>query len=203
MYNHMIGIYKITNPKGKIYIGKSIQVESRIQKYKYNNPNQPKLNNSIKKYGFENHDVEIIEICKADQLDNREIHYINHYNSVEKGLNLTYGGEGGIPSKETRNKKSKSMMGKTHSVETRKKMSESKLNHSMYNNEWRQKMKKNTWFSPKKNVPICQYDLDNNLINEFKSLKEAATFLNKGIGGIGNALSGKAKTAYGYKWGYK
>ena len=30
----MIGIYKITNPKGKIYIGQSINIENRFKVYK-------------------------------------------------------------------------------------------------------------------------------------------------------------------------
>ncbi len=52
----MIGIYKITSPNGKIYVGKSICVEERIKAYRYEGrrQNQHKLNNTIKKYGLEN-----------------------------------------------------------------------------------------------------------------------------------------------------
>ena len=47
----MIGIYRITNPKGKVYIGKSININKRLDFYKYNShrKNQHKLNNSISK----------------------------------------------------------------------------------------------------------------------------------------------------------
>lgn len=49
--NAIIGIYKITSPSGKIYIGQSINIEKRWEKYqKYieNIKNQIKLYNSLK-----------------------------------------------------------------------------------------------------------------------------------------------------------
>jgi group I intron endonuclease len=51
----MVGIYKITNPKGKIYIGQSVDIEKR--KYYYQAlhcKKQTMLYNSIKKYGWDN-----------------------------------------------------------------------------------------------------------------------------------------------------
>ena len=50
----MQGIYKITNPKGKIYIGQSVNIEKRFSSYKSirNCHYQIKLFNSLKKYGF-------------------------------------------------------------------------------------------------------------------------------------------------------
>ena len=63
----MIGIYKVTNPKGKSYIGQSINIEKRWRTYEKAHPNelkeQRKLLNSLKKYGPENHTFEIFEIC--------------------------------------------------------------------------------------------------------------------------------------------
>ncbi len=98
----MIGIYKFTNPKGKVYIGKSKHIEVRKEDYKSEKIyQQRKIYYSIKKYGLENHEFEIIEECSIDQLDEREIYWIKQYNSVEEGLNLTYGGDGGRKSKES------------------------------------------------------------------------------------------------------
>ena len=58
----MIGIYKITNPKGKIYIGQSTNIEDRWEKgHKYNCGSGKKLKNSLNKYGWENHKKEILE----------------------------------------------------------------------------------------------------------------------------------------------
>ncbi len=64
----MVGIYKITSPSGKVYIGQSREVERRILKYKCINRSngQPYLNRSFKKYGIENHLFEIIHELPND-----------------------------------------------------------------------------------------------------------------------------------------
>jgi group I intron endonuclease len=201
----MIGIYKITSPSGKIYIGKSINIEDRINSYKYvgRRKLQHKLNNSINKYGLENHIFEIIEICTLDNIDEREIYWIKHYNCVEIGLNLTYGGEGGIPSQEVRIKKSRSMKGKTHSEETKNKMRLAKQGHTMYTQEWYNNMKKSTWSSGTSSKPVQQLDSNGNVINEFKSITDAKKALNVKSTSINNVLIGISKTAHGYKWKFK
>jgi len=86
----MIGIYKITNPKGKVYLGQSIDLENRLDRYKYlgSRAKQHKLNNSIEKYGFENHIMEIIEICSLEELDEREIFYIINRCFIFFSLNI-------------------------------------------------------------------------------------------------------------------
>ena len=49
----MIGIYKITSPTGRIYIGQSIDIEKRIIKYQnIKCKSQRLLYNSLFKYGF-------------------------------------------------------------------------------------------------------------------------------------------------------
>ena len=100
----MIGIYKITNPTNKIYIGKSKDIEYRWKQYSYKKcTQQRKLYNSLQKYGVENHYFEVIEECDENLLNEREIYWIKEYTSVESGLNLSYGGEGGNHSLETIN----------------------------------------------------------------------------------------------------
>ncbi len=92
----MMGIYKITNPKGKIYIGKTKHFEKRVQQYKnLTLKNQRKLFYSFQKYGYINHKFELIEECLYEDLEKREIFWIKELNCVEEGLNLTYGGDGG------------------------------------------------------------------------------------------------------------
>ena len=88
----MIGIYKITNPKGKIYIGQSINIERRFKEHKrykkqgYKN----KLYNSFKKYNYDNHNFEVIEECDVHILNERERHWQEFYDCVENGLNIQY-----------------------------------------------------------------------------------------------------------------
>ena len=60
--NVIIGIYKIINPKGKIYIGQSTNLKKREDSYeKLRCDKQYKLYNSLQKYGWEQHIFEIIE----------------------------------------------------------------------------------------------------------------------------------------------
>ena len=89
----MIGIYKITNPIGLIYIGASKNVELRIKSGYCNSVGKRlrPINISILEYGFENHIVEIIEECALDKLNERERYWQEHFNSLHpNGLNMNY-----------------------------------------------------------------------------------------------------------------
>lgn len=147
----IIGIYKITSPTTKIYIGQSINISDRFYKYKnLKCKSQPKIYRSLNKYGPENHIFEIIEECSLELLDEREIYWKKYYNSVNEGLNCNlYDLNGGPKSDETKkkisasnkgkhklseehikkiketNKNNKYNIGKKHSEETKKKRSES------------------------------------------------------------------------------
>lgn len=113
----MIGIYKITNPKGKIYIGQSTNIKERFRKYnKLSNKRQVKLFNSFQKYGINNHKFEIIEECNIEQLNEREIYWGNYYDVLsENGLNLRLGNGRGSCSEITKSKISKSLKGQKKS----------------------------------------------------------------------------------------
>jgi group I intron endonuclease len=85
----MIGIYKITNPKNKVYIGQSINIDRRWNEYqKLQCSQSKKIYNSLKKYGFENHIFEILEECNINNINDREEYYILLYNSHIDGLNI-------------------------------------------------------------------------------------------------------------------
>ena len=93
----MIGIYKIENLiNGKVYIGKSKNIENRWRTHKKelnNNSHCNKhLQNAWNKYGKENFKFEVIEECSMDLLDKQEIYWISEYNS--NCYNLTKGGDG-------------------------------------------------------------------------------------------------------------
>lgn len=114
-----IGVYKITNPQNKIYIGQSINIEERFRKYsKLNCKRQPKLYYSLKKYGFDNHTFEIIEECSLDQLNEKEIYWGLKYDVLsEEGLNLKLGNGKGSLTTITKQKISKSLLGKKKTKE--------------------------------------------------------------------------------------
>lgn len=115
----MIGIYKITNPKGKIYIGQSTNIKERFRKYnKLSNKRQIKLYNSFQKYGVSNHQFEIIEECSEYQLNEREMYWGNYYNVMgDNGLNLRLGKGRGSCSENTKSKISNSLKGQRKSKE--------------------------------------------------------------------------------------
>jgi len=99
-----IGIYKITNPNGRIYVGQSTNLKNRENQYKKikESKSQIKLNRSFKKYGIENHKFEIIEYCTLEQLDNKEIYWGEYYNVLKKGLNCRLGRGRGLVSDDLR-----------------------------------------------------------------------------------------------------
>jgi len=90
-----VGIYKITNPKGAIYIGQSIDCNRRKTHYKNMCcKDQSRIYNSIKKYGWESHKFEVIHECLPSELNDLEIYYISLFQcfNSEYGLNLLSGG---------------------------------------------------------------------------------------------------------------
>lgn len=133
----MIGIYKITNPKGKIYIGQSINIEKRFNTYKnpLNCKNQKKLYNSFVKYGVNNHVFEIIEECILNDLQKKERYWQEYFNVLSSnGLNLVYSSTCNtktIVSKESRLKmslnSSKHFKGKKHTEKSKRLISLSKI----------------------------------------------------------------------------
>lgn len=124
----MIGIYKITNPKGRVYIGQSRNIEKRISNYKglHNCKTQPKLYRSFIKYGTDKHLFEIIEECDIFVINKKERHYQLLYNSILNGLNCDLAEDENCPrkiSKETRDKISKFQKTRVMSSDTNKKIS--------------------------------------------------------------------------------
>ena len=86
----MIGIYKITNPKGKVYVGQSKDIKNRFKTYmSLRCKTQIKLHRSFLKYGVNNHKFEIVIECDYNQLNELERYYQEIYNCIgNKGLNL-------------------------------------------------------------------------------------------------------------------
>ena len=136
-------IYKIENLlNGKCYIGQTIDFNRRISEHKRGN--KQVVDKAIQKYGFENFSFEIIETCKRELLNEREIYWIKFFDcKVPTGYNLTDGGDGTLnPIKSVRKKfsesakkripwnkgKSSPLKGKPRSEETKAKISATKRN---------------------------------------------------------------------------
>lgn len=88
------GIYKVTNKvNGKVYIGQSVDIGRRWRTH-MTAKDDIYFHKAIQKYGVENFEWEVIEQCKKKDLDEREIYWIEYYDSFNKGYNCTKGGDG-------------------------------------------------------------------------------------------------------------
>jgi len=135
-------IYKATNKiNGKSYIGQTIQpLNKRIIKHvndALNNRYNSYFHKVIRKHGKKNFIWEVIAKCNSiEELNKMEVEMIKRHNAINKGYNLTEGGEGRVGCKHTEKSKKKmseqnkgeknGMYGKHHSEKTKKKMSESR-----------------------------------------------------------------------------
>lgn len=104
-------IYKITNPKNKIYIGSTVNYKRRFAQYRSekSTKHQHKLFNSLKKYGYNNHKFEIVCQCDESERNEKEKYFGVLYNVLdrESGLNIRLPkSEDGLPcfSEELRKK---------------------------------------------------------------------------------------------------
>ena len=116
----IIGLYK-TSPSGKVYIGESVDIYKRWRRYeRLDCKGQTKLYRSLKKYGYDNHKQEIIELCEKNKLFERERYYQELFDCLEGGLNCVLtavDGKKAVLSKETRSKISKANKGVKKSKE--------------------------------------------------------------------------------------
>lgn len=214
----------ITSPSGRLYIGSTININTRFRKYKrYHCKGQCKLYNSFKKYGVENHIFEIVMETTIEEMYKYETLIGWGFNVLEEeNLNLELPKLGDIwccTNQETRDKRSlankgnKNMLGKKHSKETKLKMSKSSKGKSK-SIEHRNKIsivQKGKILSQevRNNIgkghfkPIYQYSLDGSFIKEWESKKEASQTLNINRDSISSCATGRQKTAGKYKWKYK
>jgi group I intron endonuclease len=143
-----IGIYglknKITN---KWYVGQTCnEIKNRFSDYKgLRCKGQPKIYRAILKYGYENFEEIILELCKLDRniLNERETFWIKEKNSLKNGYNCNAGGIfdhkpmlGKKHAEETKQKiriaRAKQKIGSDHvSIEARARMSAGRINKSL------------------------------------------------------------------------
>lgn len=131
----MIGIYKITSPTGKVYIGQSIDIEKRFYNYrKIRCKNQRILYNSFLKHGVESHVFEIIEECCVEELNTIERYYQDLYSVIgSNGLNgrlVSCKDRSGKLTESHKIKISIANKGRKHTACAKLKIKESKMNIS-------------------------------------------------------------------------
>jgi group I intron endonuclease len=191
----MKGIYKISSPTNKIYIGQSIDIERRFKEYKkLYCMSQRKLYFSLKKYGIEKHIFKILEECTEDMLLERETYWKNFYKVLEfPSLCCRIDGKGGKNSKETNKLISQGNTGISRN-KGRKQTDEEKNLRSKIRYGYKplpQHLENMRFSMMGKNVTPILCINDN---KSYLSIREAAKILNLNERSIQNHLAGLTKS---------
>ena len=216
--NRNYTVYMHTSPSGKRYVGiTSLKPERRWAKG-LGYSKCPYMSKAIKKYGFENflHEILYVNLTK-EEAEQKEIELIAYYDTTNKnkGYNVELGGNSiGKLSKEQKDKLRNCNLGKKHSEETRRKMSESgkrkiftaehkkHLSESkmckFHSDETKEMMRQTS----QKNVPILQFDKNMNFVYKYISVSEASRKTSVARPNISRCCRGITKRAGGYIWRY-
>lgn len=226
----MYYVYRHVCPNGKIYVGITSMVPTyrwaNGNGYSENNH----FYNAILKYGWDNikHEILYSGLTKEEACQ-KEIELIAEYKSNQRefGYNISLGGD--VPSEETKRRLREINLGKHHSEETRKKMSESRrgkshskehsaaIANALRGRPLSEIAKLHLSESKKSSIPwnkgkhynssnaktVCQYDMNGNLLYEYRSAYEAAKSNNLSQGNISACCCGKRRQTGGYIWHYK
>lgn len=211
----MASIYKITNViNGKSYIGKTLSsIENRWKEHcsdskKRKNEKRP-LYSAMNKYGIENFKIEQIEECSDNIVDEREVYWIEYYQTFKQGYNATKGGDGKHyldydliceVYNQTQNMKETAQICGCHP-------------DSVNNILMKRKIQKTTTqeiIRKRDSKMINQYDLADSYLRTFLSLSDAARYLKEmnlangaeqGIAShIRDVALGRRKSAYKFHW---
>ena len=185
-------------PTDKWYLGQTIHPEGRFKRhidYAINKKDNNRFHNALRKYGLDNFIYCVLEenVLK-ENLNLKEIEWIEYYDSFYSGYNMTTGGDTNvIILEETRKKISESLKGRILSIQTRKRMSESRKGR----------------IGPNKGKPapnrkkVLQYDLECNYIQTYNSIFEAQKQNPKcSAPNIIKVCKGERNQAGGFIWKY-
>lgn len=198
------GIYTITNTiNGKIYVGSSIaDVYRRLIQHKVdlkrNVHKNSYLQHSYNKYGKEAFKFEILEYHSSEFCISMEQLWMNNLNTCNRdlGYNIATVAGNAFGQKRTPeqcNNISKSLIGKR----------KGKLN-PRYGTTWSKETREKIENSSR-NKKVIKLDLNNNILEEYKSLTEAGKANNLYSDHIGKVCNNKPNhlTAGGFKWKFK
>ena len=218
----IIGVYKITSPTGRVYIGQSNHVNRRLNSYKrmyVKNRGCTILYRSFVKHGVDNHKFEILKECVEPELNKWERYYQEKFDVINGGLNcnLTKSGDkSGKLSKETIIKMSASQKGKQHwlgrkhSEETKAKISKAHTGRK-HSAEVNSRKGKKGSIPPMKGVfsdknplskKVDQFNRDGVFIKTWHSATDVCKELGYSNGSISSCCNGNLKQYKGYRWAF-
>ena len=195
------------------YVGQTIHPEGRFKTHIHESTNQNDniyFHRALRKYGLENWVYCVLEEnVMKENLNLKEIEWIEYYDSFYNGYNLTTGGDTNyIVSEEYRIKLSESRKGKSSwnkgismNEESKKKLSES-LKGRAISIETRKRMSESSK-GGQKIKPVSKYDLNGNFIKTYSSIKEAVKENPKSSSSnIGAVCKGNRIQCGGFLWKY-
>ena len=212
----------------KWYIGQTVNPEKRFNCHidrAINKKDKTYFYNSIRKYGLENFVYCVLEEnVLRENLNMREIGWIEYYDSFYCGYNMTAGGNQTIFSEEFKEKMSEANKGRIpwnkgkhriYSEETLKKTSQSLKGRTGYwtnkhlSEETKKKLSeslkgKPSWQKGKPSYnrkPVSKYDLNGNFIKKYNCITDALKE-NPKAGHIGEVCNGYRKQTGGFIWKY-
>ena len=212
----------------KWYVGQTVNPEKRFNCHidrAINKKDKTYFYNSIRKYGLENFVYCVLEEnVLRENLNMREMNWIEYYDSFYCGYNMTAGGNQTIFSEEFKEKMSEANKGRIpwnkgkhgiYSEETLKKRSESLKGKPGYwtnkhlSEETKKKLSeslkgKPSWQKGKPSYnrkPVSKYDLNGNFIKKYDCITDALKE-NPKAGHIGEVCNGYRKQTGGFIWKY-
>ena len=232
------GIYKITClTVSKSYIGQAHNIKLRIRQHLSSsiNPNAKDydvpIHAAIRKYGVENFDLEILELCDPAELNSRECYWIKtlrtyiHYQDTV-GYNVTEGGKQSV----RRLKLTPTILEQIYDLLIENKLSYKEIatkfnlnpgtiqqinsGRLCYNSLYTYPLRDSQLNAHKKKfgnynytgTMVEQLDRDTGeVINQFPSAFAAAIALGNSTYNkhIAHCCAGQRKTAYGFRWQFK
>lgn len=216
----IIGVYKITSPTNRVYIGQSVDILHRFKTYKRmysKNQHQTKLHRSFLKHGVINHSFEILEICNLDELNIKERYYQELYDVLNGGLNCNItktNDKSGKVSEETlikmsiASKGNQNWKGKKHTEEAKEKIRLSKIGLK-FSDEINKKKGRFGRIGAAKGLfskdhpaskSVNQYSINGDFIKRWDSLVDIKHELGFNITNISSCCNGKLKTSNKFIW---
>lgn len=218
-------IYKITNKlTKKCYIGETMKSNPELRWNEHKRKIEkgigcPALQDAVRKYGIDNFSFEILIICFDEDRYRFEIEYIKKYNSMApNGYNLTKGGEGGgfygkrhsenvrktISQKCIRNYQNNPELGKQISEKNKLLMNnidiKDKITKAVLNTERCKTLKENKLSFKDLKVKVLQLSLDNTIIKQYNSIREAGEATGINANNISKVINYKKKSTGGFLW---
>lgn len=217
------GEYKIyahiNKTNGKVYIGQTKQKLYKRSRGGKGYQDSPYFWKAIEKYGWDNFEhivlIDGISLTSANQIEEKLIGVFDFTNR-SLGYNLHYGGNNSKQNPEAIEKRRRAMIGRHHSPEARRKISEGHKNPSIETRRKISEALRKRKATEKQKIlarerflgnryrakPINQYDLDGNFIKQWGCAKDVENEIGINHSNIGKCCNFNAKTAGGFQWRY-